>query len=107
MAWIEIDTREGKRVEGWTNRGIVWEFGMCGKRTYTQARDKESINKVLDWMEALNAVNTDDVKPLVHMTPAMNQFRSDVAKQDLTKEKALALGPDTNEQYFKVPQVIE
>jgi aspartyl/glutamyl-tRNA(Asn/Gln) amidotransferase C subunit len=37
----------------------------------------------------------------------MNQFREDVAKQDLPKEKALALGPDTNEQYFKVPQVIE
>lgn len=68
---------------------------------------QESINKVLDWMEALNAVNTDHVEPLVHMTPAMNQFREDVAKQDLSKEKALALGPDTNEQYFKVPQVIE
>jgi len=68
---------------------------------------QESINKVLDWMEALNAVNTDHVEPLVHMTPAMNQFREDVAKQDLPKEKALALGPDTNGQYFKVPQVIE
>jgi aspartyl-tRNA(Asn)/glutamyl-tRNA(Gln) amidotransferase subunit C len=68
---------------------------------------QESINKVLDWMEALNAVNTDHVEPLVHMTPAMNQFREDVAKQDLPKEKALALGPDTNEQYFKVTQVIE
>ena len=68
---------------------------------------QDSINKVLDWMEALNAVNTDHVQPLVHMTPAMNQFRKDVAKQDLPKEKALALGPDTNEQYFKVPQVIE
>jgi len=43
----------------------------------------------------------------VHMTPAMNQFREDVAKQDLSREKALALGPDTSEQYFKVPQVIE
>jgi len=52
-------------------------------------------------------VNTDQVEPLVHMTPSMNQFREDVAKQDLSKEKALALGPDTNEQYFKVPQVIE
>lgn len=68
---------------------------------------QESINKVLDWMEALNAVNTDDVEPLVHMTPAMNQFREDVVKQDLSKGKALALGPDTNESYFKVPQVIE
>jgi aspartyl-tRNA(Asn)/glutamyl-tRNA(Gln) amidotransferase subunit C len=68
---------------------------------------QESINKVLGWMEALNAVDTDHVIPLVHMSPAMNQFREDTAKHDLPREKALALGPDTNDQYFKVPQVIE
>ena len=44
---------------------------------------QDSINKVLDWMEA------------------------DQSSTTLSREKALALGPDTNEQYFKVPQVIE
>ncbi len=66
-----------------------------------------SINKVLDWMEALNAIDTSGVEPLVHMTSAMNHFREDVAKQELSKDKALALGPDVNEAFFKVPQVIE
>ncbi|MEY3855190.1 MAG: hypothetical protein RIS68_1204 [Bacteroidota bacterium] len=68
---------------------------------------QESINKVLDWMEALNAVDTHGVEPLVHMTSAINHFREDVAKQELPRQKALALGPDANEAFFKVPQVIE
>jgi aspartyl-tRNA(Asn)/glutamyl-tRNA(Gln) amidotransferase subunit C len=58
-------------------------------------------------MEALNSVDTSNVEPLVHMTPALNNFREDESKVTLDRAKALALGPDTNETYFKVPQVIE
>lgn len=68
---------------------------------------QSSINKVLDWMEALNQVDTTGVEPLVHITPAINQFREDIAIQNLERSKALKLAPDANEQYFKVPQVIE
>lgn len=68
---------------------------------------QDSINKVLDWMEALNAVDTTGVAPLVHMTSSLNHFREDVAKEGFDRKMALALGPDTNEKYFKVPQVIE
>ncbi len=68
---------------------------------------QDSINKVLEWMEALNAVDTSNVEPLVHMTSALNHLREDVAKKDLSREKALDLGPNTNDRYFKVPQVIE
>jgi aspartyl-tRNA(Asn)/glutamyl-tRNA(Gln) amidotransferase subunit C len=68
---------------------------------------QDSINKVLDWMEALNAVDTSGVAPLVHMTGSLNHFREDVALEGLDRAKALALGPDTNAKYFKVPQVIE
>jgi aspartyl/glutamyl-tRNA(Asn/Gln) amidotransferase C subunit len=41
------------------------------------------------------------------MTSALNHLREDQSSNTLSREKALALGPDTNEQYFKVPQVIE
>ena len=68
---------------------------------------QDSINKVLVWMEALNSVDTSNVEPLVHMTPALNNFREDEVKVTLDRAQALALGPDTNETYFKVPQVIE
>ena len=68
---------------------------------------QDSINKVLVWMEALNSVDTSEVEPLVHMTSALNNFREDEGKVTLDRAKALAPGPDTNETYFKVPQVIE
>jgi aspartyl-tRNA(Asn)/glutamyl-tRNA(Gln) amidotransferase subunit C len=68
---------------------------------------KESINRVIDWMDALNAVDTSNVEPLVHITEAMNHFREDEAKETLDREKALKLGPNTNDKFFKVPQVIE
>jgi len=68
---------------------------------------RSSVEKVLVWMEALNEVDTDGVEPLVHITEALNNFRPDEAKPTLGRSKALNLGPDTNEQYFKVPQVIE
>ena len=68
---------------------------------------QDSINKVLVWMEALNSVDTSSVEPLVHMTSALNNFREDEAAVTLDRAHALALGPDTNETYFKVPQVIE
>ena len=68
---------------------------------------RSSVEKVLVWMEALNEVDTDGVEPLVHITEALNHFRPDEAKPTLDRKKALDLGPDTNEQYFKVPQVIE
>jgi aspartyl-tRNA(Asn)/glutamyl-tRNA(Gln) amidotransferase subunit C len=55
----------------------------------------------------LNVVDTQNVAPLAHMTSALNHFREDKSISKLSREKALALGPDTNEQYFKVPQVIE
>ena len=32
------------------------------------AEMQDSINKVLDWMEALNSVDTNGVAPLAHMT---------------------------------------
>ncbi len=68
---------------------------------------KESINRVIDWMDALNEVDTSNVEPLVHITEALNQIREDEAKVTLDRSRALELGPDTNETFFKVPQVIE
>jgi len=52
-------------------------------------------------------VDTSSVEPLVHMTSALNHFREDEAKITVDRAQALALSPDTNDTYFKVPQVIE
>ncbi len=68
---------------------------------------QDSLSKVLVWMESLNAVNTDHVEPLRHISSVMNNLREDKSYISLDKNKALNLGPDSNEDYFKVPQVKE
>jgi aspartyl-tRNA(Asn)/glutamyl-tRNA(Gln) amidotransferase subunit C len=68
---------------------------------------QDSLSKVLVWMESLNAVDTDQVEPLRHISRIENNLREDKSFISLDKSKALSLGPDTNEDYFKVPQVKE
>ena len=68
---------------------------------------QESFNKVLGWIESLNAVDTSQVEPLPHISQVQNNLREDQAFISIDKNKALSLGPDTNEDYFKVPQIIE
>ncbi len=65
------------------------------------------MNKILDWMEKLNEVDTSDVEPLMHMSAEMNVFREDVVQEHLDHKKALINAPKKDSDYFRVPKVIE
>jgi len=66
-----------------------------------------SLGEVLNWMEELTGVDTEGVEPLTHITGEMNVWRSDVPENDLAREEALQLAPQSNDLYVKVPKVIE
>ncbi|MEX0647434.1 MAG: Asp-tRNA(Asn)/Glu-tRNA(Gln) amidotransferase subunit GatC [Balneolaceae bacterium] len=69
---------------------------------------KEDMNKILDYMETLNELDTTDVEPLQHVTEVMvTGFRKDEAKEPLKHEDALKNAPDADSDYFRVPRVIE
>ena len=38
----------------------------------------QDVNKILDWVEKLNEINTENVKPLTHMSEEVNILREDV-----------------------------
>jgi aspartyl-tRNA(Asn)/glutamyl-tRNA(Gln) amidotransferase subunit C len=61
---------------------------------------------VLNWMEQLNEVDTENVKPLTHMTLEMNAFRSDVAKTTITRAEGLSNAPKHDDKYFRVSKVM-
>lgn len=67
----------------------------------------ESLEKVLTWMEQLDALATEGVEPLTHMTDEVNNWRSDVPANTLTREEALQNAPDHDSTYIAVPKVIE
>ncbi|MDX2302206.1 MAG: Asp-tRNA(Asn)/Glu-tRNA(Gln) amidotransferase subunit GatC [Microscillaceae bacterium] len=64
-------------------------------------------NKILAWVDALDEIDTSQVEPLTHISLEINSFREDQIKDTLEREKALSLAPQSNEEYFEVPKVID
>jgi aspartyl-tRNA(Asn)/glutamyl-tRNA(Gln) amidotransferase subunit C len=74
------------------------------KDTDQMLRDMSSM---LTFVEKLNEVNTDGVAPLTTMSHEINSLRDDVAKVDLTHDEVLSNAPKKDEDYFRVPKVLE
>lgn len=67
-------------------------------------RYQKDLSGVLAYFEELNAVNTDDVEPIGHITGMTNVFRSDVAEDTDIDVKADIIKnmPETKDGYIKV-----
>ncbi|UII23033.1 Asp-tRNA(Asn)/Glu-tRNA(Gln) amidotransferase subunit GatC [Fulvivirga ligni] len=65
------------------------------------------MTKILTWVEKLNELDTDDVKPLTTMSHEINVLREDEVKPHLSHEKALENAPKKDSDYFRVPKVLE
>ncbi|MEQ9592687.1 MAG: Asp-tRNA(Asn)/Glu-tRNA(Gln) amidotransferase subunit GatC [Cyclobacteriaceae bacterium] len=67
----------------------------------------EDMSKMVSFVEKLNEVNTEGVEPLTTMSHEVNVLREDEAKNQLSKEDALKNAPDKNDNFFKVPKVLD
>jgi len=64
------------------------------------------MNKILEYVEKLNELDTSDVEPLSHVIDLKNVAREDVANQTLTADDMLKNAPSKTEKFFRVPKVI-
>jgi aspartyl-tRNA(Asn)/glutamyl-tRNA(Gln) amidotransferase subunit C len=64
------------------------------------------MNEILNYMDKLNELDTENVEPLSHPVEQINIFREDKLKLSISKEDALKNAPSKDEQFFKVPKVI-
>lgn len=67
---------------------------------------REDLQKMLNFVEKLNELDTTGVAPLLFMTEEVNHLREDEPKHDISKEEALKNAPKKDSDYFKVPKVI-
>jgi len=67
----------------------------------------KEMNKILTFMEKLNELDTEGVKPLVYMNEEANVWREDVAKNEISVEDGLKNAALHNERFFMVPKIIE
>ncbi|MGN0911868.1 MAG: Asp-tRNA(Asn)/Glu-tRNA(Gln) amidotransferase subunit GatC [Alphaproteobacteria bacterium] len=68
---------------------------------------KEEFNKILNWIEELNEVNTDNVEPLISVNDTTLRLREDQITDGNYQEAVLANAPDKEYDYFAVPKVVE
>lgn len=65
------------------------------------------LSAIVEYIQKLNELKTDDVEPLAHCLPIHNVFRQDAVRPSLNVEKALENAPDRVDDFFKVPQILE
>ncbi len=68
---------------------------------------KEAFNKILNWVEQLNEVNTDGVEPLVSVNDSHLILRDDVVTEGNQSQAILKNAPQAQYGYFTVPKVVE
>ncbi len=65
------------------------------------------MEEILTWVEKLDELDTENVLPLTHMSAEINVYRDDEVKGELSHDRALKNAPKKDEDYFRVPKVIE
>jgi aspartyl-tRNA(Asn)/glutamyl-tRNA(Gln) amidotransferase subunit C len=65
------------------------------------------LSAILDYVEKMNELDTTGVEPLAHCLPVSNVLREDSAKESLGTEKVLANAPQRDDEFFKVPKILD
>ena len=87
----------------------VEHIATLAKLEFTDAEKEKfthQLNQILEYMDHLNSLDTSGVEPLSHVIELSNVFRQDEVKAGVPTEEALKNAPEKNEQFFKVPKVI-
>jgi aspartyl-tRNA(Asn)/glutamyl-tRNA(Gln) amidotransferase subunit C len=64
------------------------------------------ISKIIDYINKLNELDTEDVLPTTHVVDLKNVLRKDIKKTGIRREDALKNAPESENGFFKVPKII-
>lgn len=67
---------------------------------------RTDLEKMVAFVEKLQAVDTTGVAPLLHISDAANVLREDEVRGSISREEALLNSPVADTTFFKVPKVI-
>ena len=70
------------------------------------ARAKEDMQKMLDYVDKLDELDTSSVEPMSHIFEDENVFREDIVTNGDNHEAMLANAPKQKENQYQVPKTI-
>jgi aspartyl-tRNA(Asn)/glutamyl-tRNA(Gln) amidotransferase subunit C len=68
---------------------------------------KNDLQRMIQFVEKLNELDTAGVQPLLHMSDNINVLREDEVKGSIGRKEGLRNAPMHDTQFFKVPKVIK
>ncbi len=68
---------------------------------------KTDLQRMIQFVEKLNELDTTGIAPLLHMSEEVNILRDDEVKGSVNRTEGLKNAPVHDEQFFKVPKVIK
>lgn len=67
----------------------------------------KDMNRMLEFVDKLNELNTEQTEPLIYMSRENNVLRADEVEHSISQKEALKNAPKKDSDYFKAPKVIE
>jgi aspartyl-tRNA(Asn)/glutamyl-tRNA(Gln) amidotransferase subunit C len=73
----------------------------------SKAAIKSDLENIIQFMDKLSELPTDQVEPLIFMSDEVNKLRDDIAQTTLSQQEALKNAPKKDSDYFRIPKVLE
>ena len=67
----------------------------------------KDISSIMKFIEKLNQLNTDKINPLTSIINSSLKSRIDEVKEEKIRDQILKNSPESNDEFFVVPKVIE
>lgn len=68
---------------------------------------QQDLDNIIDFMDKLQEVPTENVEPLIFMTHEINRLREDIPADTVSQEEALKNAPKKDSDYFRIPKVLD
>ncbi len=92
------------------DRETVDKIAHLGRLDLTDEEREQfagQLAEILEYVDMLGELDTDDVEPFMHAAAADNVFREDEPHASRPPEAALANAPQRKGDFFRVPRVVE
>lgn len=72
-----------------------------------RAKMTAELERIVSYMDLLNALDTEGVEPLSHVFPVKNVMREDTVVPSFPREELLKNAPGGDSEAFLVPKAVE
>ena len=91
-------------------QNLIDNLSELSKLNFDQKQSQQikfDLEKMLEFVNTISQINTDNVEPLVYVNEETKLLRKDEVKDSLSQADALKNAPEKDSDYFKVPVVLK